>query len=73
VREFQSTHWGWTSGHGLLEVRARMDLSPRSMAAAWMVGLEEPTRPAEICIFEVFGDTLEAEGGGAAEGAVDAV
>jgi len=27
----------------------------------WMVGLEdEPTRCAEICIFEVFGDALEA-------------
>jgi hypothetical protein len=64
VREFQPTHWGWTPEYGLLEVRARMDLSPRSMAAVWMVGLEEePTRSAEICIFEVFGDTLEAERG----------
>ena len=36
-----------------------MDLSPRSMAAVWMVGLEEePERSAEICIFEVFGDAL---------------
>jgi hypothetical protein len=39
VREFQSTHWGWTSDYGLLEAGVRMDLSPRSMAAAWMVGL----------------------------------
>jgi hypothetical protein len=65
VREFQPTQWGWTPQYGLLEVRARMDLSPRSMAAVWMVGLEEePTRSGEICIFEVFGDTLETEGGG---------
>jgi hypothetical protein len=64
VREFQPTHWGWTPHYGLLEVRARMDLSPRSMAAVWMVGLEdEPTRCAEICIFEVFGDAVQAEGG----------
>jgi hypothetical protein len=64
VREFQPTHWGWTPRYGLLEVRARMDLSPRSMAAVWMVGLEdEPTRCAEICIFEVFGDSLQDDGG----------
>ena len=64
VREFQPTHWGWTPRYGLLEVRARMDLSPRSMAAVWIVGLEdEPARSAEICIFEVFGDALKAEGG----------
>lgn len=63
VREFQPTQWGWTPRFGLLEVRARMDLSPRSMAAVWMVGLEdEPNRSGEICIFEVFGDALEAEG-----------
>jgi hypothetical protein len=65
VREFQPTQWGWTPQYGLLEVRARMDLSPRAMAAVWMVGLEdEPSRSGEICIFEVFGDALEAEGGG---------
>jgi hypothetical protein len=64
VREFQPTQWGWTPRFGLLEVRARMHLSPRSMAAVWMVGLEdEPTRCAEICIFEVFGDALQTEGG----------
>jgi hypothetical protein len=64
VREFQPTQWGWTPRYGLLEVRARMRLSPRSMAAVWMVGLEdEPTRCAEICILEVFGEALEVEGG----------
>ncbi len=64
VREQQPTRWGWTPHHGLLEVRARMELSPRSMAAVWMVGLEEePAHSAEICIFEVFGEALGAEGG----------
>jgi hypothetical protein len=39
-----------------------MALSPRSMAAVWLVGLEdEPERCAEICIFEVFGDALDGE------------
>jgi hypothetical protein len=64
VREEQPPHWGWTPHHGLLEVRARMDLSPRSMAAVWMVGIEdEPARAAEICIFEVFGDALRGDAG----------
>jgi Glycosyl hydrolases family 16 len=60
VREFQPARWGWTPHHGVLEVRARMELSPRSMAGVWMVGLEdEPTRCGEILLFEVFGDALE--------------
>jgi hypothetical protein len=60
VREYQPTHWGWTPHYGLLEVRARMDLGPRSMASVWMVGIEDrPERSGEICVFEVFGDTLD--------------
>jgi Glycosyl hydrolases family 16 len=60
VRELQPAHWGWTPYLGLLEVRARMDLGPRSMASVWMVGIEDrPERSGEICIFEVFGDALE--------------
>ena len=60
VREAQPTQWGWTPEYGRLEVRARMDLSPRSMASVWMVGLEDDlTRCGEICVFEVFGDALE--------------
>jgi hypothetical protein len=64
VREFQPAQWGWTPEYGLLEVSARMDLSPRSMAGVWMVGLEDrPERSAEILIFEVFGDALATERG----------
>jgi hypothetical protein len=60
VREAQETQWGWTPRYGRLEIRARMELSPRSMAAVWMVGIEDaPQRSAEICIFEVFGDAVE--------------
>jgi hypothetical protein len=64
VREHQPMQWGWTPHYGLLEVRARMELSPRSMASVWMVGIEdEPERCGEICIFEVFGDALAEENG----------
>jgi glycosyl hydrolase family 16 len=62
VREFQPTHWGWTPHYGVLEVRARMNLSPRAMASVWMVGLEdEPERCGEICVFEVFGETIDSD------------
>jgi hypothetical protein len=65
VREHQPAHWGWTPEYGVLEVRAHMDLSPRSMASVWMVGLEDrPERCGEICIFEVFGDAPAAVGMG---------
>jgi Glycosyl hydrolases family 16 len=60
VRELQPPLPGWTPHHGVLEVRARMDLSPRSMAGVWLSGLEDdPTRSGEILLFEVFGDALE--------------
>jgi hypothetical protein len=59
VREQQETFWGWTPDSGYLEMRARAALTARSMAAWWMVGLEDvPERCAEICVFEVFGDAI---------------
>ena len=63
VREAQETLWGWTPTYGSLEMRARMDLTPRSMAAWWLVGLEDhPERCGEICVVEVFGDALTTAG-----------
>ncbi|GIG20195.1 hypothetical protein Cch01nite_09190 [Cellulomonas chitinilytica] len=60
VREQQDEFWGWTPGPGRIEVRARMTVSPRSMAACWLVGREvEPHECAELCLFEVFGDAVE--------------
>ena len=60
VREEQPTFLGWTPSGGRVELRARTELSPRSMAAFWMVGLEDhPTRCAEICVAEVFGKAVE--------------
>lgn len=62
VREAQETLWGWTPRFGHLEMRARMDLTPRSMAAWWLVGLEDrPDRCGELCVVEVFGDALTAD------------
>ena len=66
VKEEQPAMWGATFEHGLIEVRARLDLSPRSMASVWLVGLEDesPDRSGEICVFEVFGDAPDAIGMG---------
>lgn len=59
VREEQETFWGWTPDHGYLEMRARGVVTPRSMVAWWMSGLEEvPERSGEICVTEMFGDAV---------------
>jgi hypothetical protein len=60
VREAQTRFEGFLPRYGEGSMRARMSLSPRSMAAWWMVGFEDrPERCAEICVFEVFGDAVE--------------
>ena len=65
VREAQATQWGWTPHFGAIEVRARMELTPRSMASVWLAGIEdEPQRSGEICVFEVFGNAIDAVGAG---------
>jgi hypothetical protein len=61
VREEQPPFLGWTPLHGYVEMRARAVVSPRSMVALWMVGLEDsPERCAEICVTEMFGKSVEA-------------
>ena len=60
VREEQPRFEGFLPRFGELSMRARMVVSPRSMAAWWMVGFEDrPERSAEICVVEVFGDAVE--------------
>ena len=60
VRQEQRPHRGWLPVGGYLEMRARFDLSPRSMAAWWLVGYEQdPVECAEICIAEIFGDAVD--------------
>jgi Glycosyl hydrolases family 16 len=60
VREEQDTFLGWTPDHGHLELRGRATVTPRSMVAWWLVGLEDrPERCAEICVVEVFGHAVE--------------
>ncbi|GAB3300801.1 hypothetical protein GCM10027451_03350 [Geodermatophilus aquaeductus] len=68
VREEQPAHWGWTPHYGRLEMRARATVTPRSMVAWWLVGLEDsPERCGELCVMEVFGDAVDP-GFGAAVG-----
>jgi hypothetical protein len=61
VREEQDRFEGWLPSGGQVEISARMDLSPRSMAALWMSGFEDDEvqeRCGELCVFEVFGRAL---------------
>jgi hypothetical protein len=59
VREAQDTFWGWTPGPSFLELRARGVVSPRSMVAFWLSGIEdEPHRSGEICVTEMFGRSV---------------
>ena len=57
VVEEQPRFEGWLpTAPARLEVTCRMTLSARSMAAVWLVGLEDsPERCGEICVVEVFG------------------
>jgi hypothetical protein len=62
VREEQEPFWGWTPDSGVIELRARGIVSPRSMVALWLVGLEDrPERCAEICVTEMFGNAVRQD------------
>jgi hypothetical protein len=60
VKEAQERFEGYLPTGGHLEIVCRMTLSPRSMAAFWLVGFEDrPERCGEICVTEVFGRSVE--------------
>jgi len=70
VLEQQERFEGWLPSHGRVEISARMDLSPRSMAALWMSGFEDDDaqeRCGELCVFEIFGKDLGPEATPSAE------
>jgi hypothetical protein len=65
VREEQPATWGYTPHFGRLEVELSARLGPGSMFSAWLIGLEDdPLRCGEICMVEVFGNTLTDGGAG---------
>lgn len=60
VREEQPTFRGHLVTPGTVAIRCAMTISPRSMAALWMVGWEdEPEDCGEICVVEIFGRSIE--------------
>jgi Glycosyl hydrolases family 16 len=60
VREAQPTVMGFVPYYGRISVTCSAVLDARSMFSAWMVGLEdEPERSGEICLVEVFGNTVQ--------------
>lgn len=59
VAEEQEDFWGYTPLYGHVEMRARAVISPRSMVAFWMSGIEDtPQHSGEICVMEVFGEAV---------------
>jgi hypothetical protein len=59
VTEEEPEFWGYTPLYGHIEVRARAVITPRSMVAFWLSGIEDtPQHSGEICVMEVFGDAV---------------
>ena len=64
VREEQPRFEGWLMSEGRVEIRARVTLSQRSMAALWLSGFEddpEQEQCGEICVFEIFGSSVHLD------------
>src|SRR6185295_15295030 len=58
-REEQPEFWGCTPLYGHIEIRLRGVITPRSMFAFWLSGIEDrPERSGEICVMEIFGDAV---------------
>jgi hypothetical protein len=62
VREAVEPQALYTPQYGFYAIRMRVGDDPASMAALWMIGLEEaPERSAEICVAEIFGRDVGRE------------
>jgi Glycosyl hydrolases family 16 len=69
VRQSQPAARLYTPQYGLFELRAKAVDDPRCMVALWMIGYEDqPERSAEICICEIFGRDVTADGVGVGMG-----
>ncbi|MET0416517.1 MAG: glycoside hydrolase family 16 protein [Actinoplanes sp.] len=63
VLEEQEHFWGYTPLYGHVEIRMRGVLTPSSMMAFWLSGIEDrPNRSGEICVAEIFGSAPEEIG-----------
>jgi hypothetical protein len=63
VASEEPTFQGYTPLYGRVEIRARGVITPRSMVAGWLSGIEDtPQHSGEICVFEVFGDAVRPDG-----------
>ena len=61
VREHQPEQRIYTPHFGLIEARVSAVADPNCMVALWMIGFEDaPNRSGEICIFEIFGNEVQA-------------
>jgi beta-glucanase (GH16 family) len=61
VREEQPELRLYTPDRGRIELRAAAMLGPDTMAALWMIGLEDrPESSGEICVMEIFGRDVGA-------------
>jgi Glycosyl hydrolases family 16 len=69
VRQQQRNARLYTPQYGRFELRAKATDDPRCMVALWMIGYEDqPDRSAEICICEIFGRNVSADGLGVGMG-----
>lgn len=69
VREAQGDARRYTPDAGLVEARLRTTADPATMAALWLIGVEdEPEQSAEICVAEVFGRDIGPEATGVGVG-----
>ena len=64
VHEPQQPERIYTPQYGLVEARIRAIPDHNCMVALWLIGFEGvPEESGELCVFEIFGRELSAEGG----------